>query len=92
MDEGIYGRSSEGIPENDGPGVHIMKGPILSRDAKGRRRSRMRYLQMIPRLKFGSKLDANWGYLYQGVGETEGGQGSTSSTANSQQASALFRL
>jgi len=56
MDEGITA-IFEGIPEKDrNPGVHIMTGPIFIEDAKAGDVLEVRYLQMIPRLKFGS----NW--------------------------------
>src|SRR3981189_845663 len=71
MDEGITA-IFEGIPEKDrNPGVHIMTGPIFIEDAKAGDVLEVRYLQMIPRLKFGSNLAANWGYLYKEFGEKE---------------------
>jgi acetamidase/formamidase len=89
MDEGITA-IFEGIPEKDrNPGVHIMTGPIFIEDAKAGDVLEVRYLQMIPRLKFGSNLAANWGYLYKEFGETERVT-VYQLDGNSQQASALF--
>src|SRR3981189_3176992 len=71
MDEGITA-IFEGIPEKDrNPGVHIVTGPIFIEDAKAGDVLEVRYLQMIPRLKFGSNLAAHCGYLYKEFGETE---------------------
>jgi acetamidase/formamidase len=47
------------------PGVHIMTGPIFIEEAKPGDMLEVRYLQMTPRMDYGSNLAANWGYLYQ---------------------------
>lgn len=71
MDDGINALF-KGIPEDDrNPGVHIMTGPIHVEGAKAGDVLEVRYLQMIPRLRFGANLAANWGYLYKEFGETE---------------------
>jgi hypothetical protein len=89
MDEGITA-IFDGIPEKDrNPGVHIMTGPIFFEDAKAGDVIEVRYLQMIPRLKYGSNLAANWGYLYKEFGETKRVT-VYQLDGNSQQASALF--
>jgi acetamidase/formamidase len=60
------------IPESDrNPGVHIMTGPIFIEDARPGDMLEVRYLQMTPRILFGSNLAANWGYLYKEFGEKE---------------------
>lgn len=60
------------IPEADRyPGVHIMTGPIFVEGAKPGDVLEVRYLQMIPRFRYGSNLAANWGYLYKEFGESE---------------------
>jgi acetamidase/formamidase len=88
MDEGITA-IFDGIPEKDrNPGVHIITGPIFVEDAKVGDVIEVRYLQMIPRLKYGSNLAANWGYLYKEFGETERVT-VYQLDGNSQQASAL---
>lgn len=71
MDDGIRALFA-GIPENDrSPGVHIMTGPIYVEDARAGDVLEVRYLEMRPRLLYGSNLSANWGYLYKEFGEKE---------------------
>lgn len=65
MDEAVR-TLYEQIPHEDrNPGVHIMTGPIFVEDAKPGDVLEVRYLQMIPRLRFGSNAAAHWGQLYQ---------------------------
>lgn len=60
------------IPENDrNPGPHIMTGPIFVEDAKPGDMLEVRYLQMTPRLNYGSNLAANWGHLYDEFNKKE---------------------
>ena len=47
------------------PGVHIMTGPIFVEGARPGDMLEVRYLQMTPRMDYGSNLAASWGYLYQ---------------------------
>jgi acetamidase/formamidase len=62
----------EGIPEGDRyPGVHIMTGPIYVEGAKPGDMLEVRYLEMTPRLPYGSNLAAWWGYLYKEFEEKE---------------------
>src|SRR3954451_4148992 len=64
MDKAIR-KLFEEIPEADrNPGVHIMTGPIHVEDARVGDMLEVRYLEMKPRLMYGSNLAANWGYLY----------------------------
>lgn len=71
MDEGIR-QLYRDIPENDRyPGVHIMTGPIYVEDARQGDMLEVRYLQMAPRLRYGSNVAASWGYLYKEFGESE---------------------
>jgi acetamidase/formamidase len=52
------------IPEYDRePGVHIMAGPIHVADDMPGDMLEVRYLEMVPRLAYGSNLAAHWGYL-----------------------------
>jgi acetamidase/formamidase len=54
------------IPATDRrPGVHIMTGPIFVEGARPGDMLEVRYLQMTPRLDYGSNLAASWGYLYR---------------------------
>jgi acetamidase/formamidase len=78
------------VPESDRfPGVHIMTGPIFVEDAKVGDMLEVRYLEMIPRLGYGSNLAANWGYLYKEFGEKERVT-IYAIDANSNQAEAVF--
>ncbi|VVE15391.1 formamidase [Pandoraea morbifera] len=56
----------EKIPHEDrNPGVHIMTGPIHVEGAKPGDMLEVRYLQMIPRFRFGANVAAHWGQLYE---------------------------
>jgi acetamidase/formamidase len=71
MDEKI-GQLFKDVPEADrSPGVHIMTGPIFVEEARAGDMLEVRYLEMTPRLLYGSNLAANWGYLYKEFGEKE---------------------
>jgi acetamidase/formamidase len=71
MDEGITALY-RGVPEHDrNPGVHIMTGPIFVEGAEPGDMLEVRYLQMTPRLPYGSNLAASWGYLYKEFDEKE---------------------
>ena len=71
MDAGVTA-IFEGIPPEDrNPGVHIMTGPIYVQDARPGDVLEVRYLQMTPRLRYGSNLAAHWGHLYREFGEKE---------------------
>jgi len=60
------------IPEDDrNPGVHLMTGPIYVEDAQPGDMLEVRYLQMLPRFRYGSNLAAHWGLLYKEMGEKE---------------------
>jgi acetamidase/formamidase len=60
------------VPEWDrNPGVHVMTGPIHVEGARPGDTLEVRYLEMVPRLLYGSNLAANWGYLYKEFGERE---------------------
>jgi acetamidase/formamidase len=62
----------DAIPAEDrNPGVHLMTGPIFVTGARPGDVLEVRYLQMTPRLAYGSNLAANWGHLYQEFGEKE---------------------
>uniref|UniRef100_E6PK44 Putative Acetamidase/Formamidase n=1 Tax=mine drainage metagenome TaxID=410659 RepID=E6PK44_9ZZZZ len=62
----------ETIPEEDrNPGVHLMTGPIHVEDARPGDMLEVRYLQMLPRFRYGSNLAAHWGHLYKEMGEKE---------------------
>lgn len=56
----------ETIPHEDrNPGVHIMTGPIYIEDARPGDMLEVRYLQMIPRFRYGANAAAHWGQLYR---------------------------
>ena len=71
FDEGVKRIFTEIAPETRSPGVHIMTGPIFVEDAEPGDMLEVRYLQMKPRLNYGSNLAANWGHLYEEFGEKE---------------------
>ena len=71
MDSGITAIFDAIPPEDRNPGVHIMTGPIFVEGAKPGDVLEVRYLQMTPRLRYGSNLAANWGHLYKEFGEKE---------------------
>lgn len=61
-----------GVPESDRyPGVHIMTGPISIEGAEPGDMLEVRYLEMTPRVPYGSNLAASWGYLYKEFDERE---------------------
>jgi acetamidase/formamidase len=71
MDETIERLFTQIDPTSRAPGVHIMTGPIYVKGAKPGDMLEVRYLQMTPRMPFGSNLAANWGYLYEEMGRRE---------------------
>lgn len=71
MDEKITRIFREIDPSDRNPGVHIMTGPIHVEGAKPGDMLEVRYLWMQPRMRHGSNLAANWGYLYKEFGEQE---------------------
>jgi acetamidase/formamidase len=71
MDAGVTRIFDAIPPEERGPGVHIMTGPIYVEGAEPGDMLEVRYLQMTPRCNFGANLAANWGQLYQEFGEQE---------------------
>ncbi|WP_205953517.1 acetamidase/formamidase family protein [Pseudoxanthomonas winnipegensis] len=71
MDEKITRIFREIDPSDRNPGVHIMTGPIHVEGAKPGDMLEVRYLHMQPRVRYGSNLAANWGYLYKEFGERE---------------------
>lgn len=71
FDEGVK-RIFDETPESDRyPGVHIMTGPIFVEGAKPGDMLEVHYLEMTPRLPYGSNLAASWGHLYKEMGEKE---------------------
>jgi acetamidase/formamidase len=71
MDGGIDAIFAGIPPEDRNPGVHILTGPIFVDGAKPGDVLEVRYLQMTPRLRYGSNLAAHWGHLYREMGEKE---------------------
>lgn len=58
-------------PENRGPGVHLLTGPIFVRDADPGDTLEVRYLAMTTRLPYGTNVSANWGLLYDVLNRPE---------------------
>jgi acetamidase/formamidase len=71
MDAGITEIFDAIPPEDRNPGVHIMTGPIGIEGARPGDVLEVRYLQTMPRLRYGSNLAAHWGHLYKEFGEKE---------------------
>lgn len=71
MDEGVTKIFNEIPPEDRNPGVHIMTGPIYVEGAEPGDMLEIRYLEMVPRVNYGSNLAANWGHLYEEFGQKE---------------------
>ncbi len=71
MDDAIRALYAAFPEEDRSPGVHLLTGPIFVEGARPGDVLEVRYLQMTPRLNYGSNLAANWGYLYKEFGETE---------------------
>ncbi len=71
MDEALRALYAS-VPESDrNPGVHLMTGPIHVEGARPGDMLEVRYLQMLPRFRYGSNLAAHWGHLYKELGEKE---------------------
>ncbi|WP_114913290.1 acetamidase/formamidase family protein [Acidibrevibacterium fodinaquatile] len=69
MDEGVSAIFA-GVPVEDrNPGVHILTGPIHIEGARPGDVLEVRYLQMTPRVRYGSNLAAHWGHLYRDFGK-----------------------
>lgn len=64
MDEGISKIYDEVPVEDRNPGVHILTGPIYVEDAQPGDVLEVSYVQLKPRMLYGSNVSANWGYLY----------------------------
>jgi acetamidase/formamidase len=71
MDGGIDAIFAGILPDDRNPGVHILTGPIFVEGARPGDVLEVRYLQMTPRLHYGSNLAAHWGHLYREMGEKE---------------------
>ncbi|MEM9880843.1 MAG: acetamidase/formamidase family protein [Pseudomonadota bacterium] len=62
----------EKIPVEDRyPGVHLLTGPVYVKDAKPGDMLEVRYLQLSPRLNYGSNVAANWGHLFEEMDRKE---------------------
>lgn len=69
MDDGIAAIFDSIPAEDRNPGVHILTGPIYVEGARPGDMLEVRYLQMTPRLRYGSNLAAHWGHLYRDFGK-----------------------
>jgi acetamidase/formamidase len=64
MDDGVRAVYDGLPPEERGPGVHIVTGPIFVEGADPGDTLECRVLKLEPRLPYGSNFSANWGLLY----------------------------
>jgi acetamidase/formamidase len=71
MDDGTKALYDGIPPEDRTPGVHLLTGPVLVEGAEPGDMLEIRYLQLAPRLPYGSNVAANWGYLYKELREKE---------------------
>jgi acetamidase/formamidase len=69
MDDGITAIWDAIAPDQRGPGVHILTGPIHVRGAEPGDALAVTILDMAPRLPYGSNCAANWGLLYDVFGK-----------------------
>jgi acetamidase/formamidase len=65
MDHGIRAVYDGIPPDQRGPGVHIMTGPVYVEGAMPGDTLEVRVLDMTPRLPYGTNIAAWWGYLYR---------------------------
>jgi acetamidase/formamidase len=65
MDDGIRTVYEAITPDQRGPGVHIMTGPVFVDNALPGDTLEVRILGITPRLPYGSNIAAWWGYLYR---------------------------
>lgn len=71
MDDGVREIYDAIDPEDRGPGVHIVTGPIAIEGAEPGDVLECRILDLQPRLPYGSNLSANWGLLYDDFEQDE---------------------
>lgn len=71
MDDGIREIYRSIDPEDRGPGVHIVTGPIHVEGAEPGDVLECRILDLRPRLPYGINVSANWGLLYDDFEQTE---------------------
>ena len=71
FDDGIKEIYDKIPVEDRNPGVHLLTGPVYVKDAKPGDMLEVRYLQLSPRLNYGSNVAANWGHLFEEMGRKE---------------------
>ena len=64
MDDGVRAVYQAIPPDQRGPGVHIMTGPVFVEGAMPGDTLEVRILEISPRLAYGTNIAAWWGYLY----------------------------
>jgi acetamidase/formamidase len=64
MDDGVRSVYGGIAPDQRGPGVHVMTGPIAVEGARPGDTLEVRILAMRARLPYGTNIGAWWGYLY----------------------------
>jgi acetamidase/formamidase len=65
MDAGTHAVYEAITPDQRGPGVHIMTGPVFVEGAEVGDTLEVHILRMAPRLRYGTNIAAWWGYLYR---------------------------
>jgi len=71
MDDGVRAIYEAIGPEQRGPGVHVVTGPIYVEGAEPGDVLECRILHLEPRLPYGINLSANWGLLYDDFDQRE---------------------
>jgi acetamidase/formamidase len=69
MDDGVRAVWQAIAPEDRGPGVHVMTGPIAVTGVKPGDAVAVTVASMAPRLAYGSTIAAHWGALHDLFGE-----------------------
>src|SRR5919204_3630446 len=65
MDDGVRAVYGAITPDQRGPGVHIMTGPVFVEGAMPGDTLEVQVLGVSPRLPYGTNIAAWWGYLYK---------------------------
>jgi formamidase len=65
MDDGVRAVYEAITPDQRGPGVHIMTGPVFVDGAMPGDTLEVQILSITPRLAYGTNIAAWWGYLYK---------------------------
>lgn len=71
FDDGIREIYDKIPMEDRNPGVHLLTGPIFVKDAQPGDMLEVRYLELSPKVHYGSNVAANWGHLFEEMDRQE---------------------